>query len=108
MTLPKKGARRIVVDGTAYRWRVRRRPTYMQGIALTRLNFAVEHAAHPGTTLVVDTGHAHPRNWMDIPPVSVRPADVAASIRLGLARGWQPSSPGSPFMLARSSSATSP
>ncbi|MEV6426421.1 hypothetical protein [Nocardia sp. NPDC051463] len=108
MTLPKKGARRIVVDGVAYRWRVRRRPTYMQAIALMRLTFAVEHADCPGSTLVVETSHAHSRNWMGIPPVSVRPADVAASIRLGLARGWKPSSPGSPFMLDRSGSATSP
>lgn len=33
MALVRKGARRIVVDGTAYRWRLRRRPTYCQGLA---------------------------------------------------------------------------
>ena len=30
MTIPFKGSRRIVVDGTAYRWRIRRKPTRIQ------------------------------------------------------------------------------
>ena len=30
MAIPIKGSRRIVVDGTAYRWRIRRKPTRIQ------------------------------------------------------------------------------
>ena len=33
MALVRKGSRQIVVDGTAYRWRLRGRPTYSQGLA---------------------------------------------------------------------------
>lgn len=32
MALGRRGSRRIVVDGTAYRWRLRRSPTYFQGL----------------------------------------------------------------------------
>jgi hypothetical protein len=32
MTLPRKGSRPITVDGVAYRWIVRRKPSYSQGI----------------------------------------------------------------------------
>ncbi|TXS41315.1 hypothetical protein EAO75_41800 [Streptomyces sp. uw30] len=49
MTLVRKGSRRIVVDGTAYRWRMRGRPAYVQGLAWSPCTFAVEHADTPGT-----------------------------------------------------------
>ncbi|SCK10016.1 hypothetical protein YUWDRAFT_00455 [Streptomyces sp. AmelKG-D3] len=44
MALIRKGSRQIVVDGTAYRWRLRGRPTYFQGLAWSPCTFAVEHA----------------------------------------------------------------
>ncbi|MEV8560043.1 hypothetical protein AB0478_27045 [Streptomyces sp. NPDC051917] len=100
MALPRKGARHIVVDGTTYRWRLRRRPTYAQSMAWTPGTFAVEHADSPGTTLVVTTGHAHPGNRLGhacVPPV--RPADVAVAVRRALREGWNSTSPGSPVHL---------
>jgi hypothetical protein len=48
MALVRKGSRRIVVDGTVYRWRLRGRPTYFQGLAWSPCTFAVEHADTPG------------------------------------------------------------
>jgi hypothetical protein len=47
MALPRKGARHIVVDGTTYRWRLRRRPAYAQSMAWTPGTFPVEHADSP-------------------------------------------------------------
>lgn len=76
MALPRTGARHIVVDGTTYRWRLRRRPTSAQSMAWTPGTFAVEHADSP-----------------------VRPADVADAVRRELRVGWYPMSPGSPFRL---------
>ncbi|MER6059841.1 hypothetical protein ABT167_01310 [Streptomyces sp. NPDC001792] len=76
MALPRKGARHIVVDGTTYRWRLRRRPTYAQSMAWTPGTFAVEHADSP-----------------------VRPGDVADAVRRALREGWNPTSPGSSFRL---------
>ncbi len=96
MALVRKGSRRIVVDGTAYRWRLRRRPTYSQGLAWSPCTFAVEHADAPGTTLVVTTNQPHPSNWVGREAKPVLPADVAEAIELALRAGWAPAAPGPP------------
>ncbi|MBB5939036.1 hypothetical protein [Streptomyces zagrosensis] len=109
MALNKKGSRRITVDGTEYHWRIRRKPSYMQGLCWAPLTFAVEIADgdQPGTTLAVTSGQPHPSNWIDIKAEPIRPADVAASIREARVQGWNPTSPGAPFMLDQSAEFTS-
>ncbi|MER8062816.1 MULTISPECIES: hypothetical protein [unclassified Streptomyces] len=99
MALSRKGSRRIVVDGTAYRWHLRRRPTYSQGLCWSPCTYAVEHAITPGTTLVVTTNHPHARNWVGEPSIPVLPADVATAIASALRQGWSPTCPGSPLLL---------
>ncbi|MBL1116179.1 hypothetical protein JK364_27835 [Streptomyces sp. 110] len=99
MALVRKGARRIIVDGTAYRWRLRRRPTYCQGLAWSPCTFAVEHADVPGTTLVVTTDQPHPSNWLGREAKPVLPSDVSQIIQLALREGWTPTAPGSPIHL---------
>jgi hypothetical protein len=99
MALVKKGSRTIVVDGVMYRWRLRGRPTYSQGLCWSPCTFAVEHAADPGSTLAVTTNQPHPSNWIGRTPKAVLPSDVARAIRLALERGWTPRNPGSPFAL---------
>jgi hypothetical protein len=99
MALGRKGARRIVVDGTAYRWRLRRRPTYFQGLVWTPCTFAVEHADTPGTTLVVTTNQPHLSNWIGREPKPVLPSDVAQAIECALRDGWAPTAPDSSFHL---------
>ncbi|GGX99252.1 hypothetical protein [Streptomyces minutiscleroticus] len=106
MALGRKGARRIVVDGTTYRWRLRRRPTYFQGLAWTPCTFAVEHADTPGTTLVVTTDQPHPSNWIGREAEPVLPSDVARVIDRALREGWLPTAPGSPFHLGLSAGFT--
>lgn len=98
----RKGSRRIVVDGTAYRWRLRGRPTYSQGLLWSPCTFAVEHADAPGTTLVVTTDQPHPSNWLGRGAEPVLPSDVAEAIGLALGAGWVPTVPGRPFHLDRS------
>ena len=107
MALTKRGSRRIVVDDTAYRWRVRRKPTYSQGNGWWPQSYAVELETHPGAVLVVETGRAHPGNWFNLASGPIRPADVARSIREARILGWTPQSPGSPFVL-RLDAATDP
>lgn len=99
MALGRKGSRRIVVDGTAYRWRLRRRRTCFQALAWTPCTFAVEHADNRGTTLVVRTDRPHPSNWFGREARPVLPSDVARIIQLALREGWTPTAPGSPFRL---------
>lgn len=99
MTLASKGTRPITVDGVPYRWKVRRRPTYSQGIGESGMVFAAERADQPGATLVVSLPWAHPSNWLGSPAHAVRPGMVADTIRQALAQGWEPSRPGPTFVL---------
>ncbi|QIP82779.1 hypothetical protein GLX30_00280 [Streptomyces sp. Tu 2975] len=102
MALARKGSRRITVDGAAYRWRLRGRPTYDQGMVWSPLTYAVEIADGPGTTLVVTTDQPHPGNWLGRTAAPLLPSHVADSIRTARADGWTPGGPGSPFRLDRS------
>ncbi|MEU1408431.1 hypothetical protein ABZ471_40095 [Streptomyces sp. NPDC005728] len=106
MALGRKGSRRIVVDGTAYRWRLRRRPTYLQALSWAPCTFAVEHADIPGATLVVTTNQPHPSNWFGREAKPVLPSSVAQAIQPALSEGWIPTAPGSPFHLDRSAGFT--
>jgi hypothetical protein len=99
VTLASKGSRRIVVDGLAFRWLVRRRPTYCQALGWSPLTFVAELLDESGALLVVALPCAHPGNWLGLPTVSVRPAIVAAGIRKALAAGWDPHRPGPAFTL---------
>ncbi|MEU6002858.1 hypothetical protein [Streptomyces sp. NPDC047197] len=94
MALNKKGSRRITVDGIEYRWRIRRKLSYMQGLCWTPLTYAVEAASssQPGMTLIVTSGQAHPSNWAGVEAEPIRPAHVVASIRDGIKAGIQPGS----------------
>nr|BFD87036.1 hypothetical protein StreXyl84_64370 [Streptomyces sp. Xyl84] len=104
MGLNKKGSRRITVDGTEYRWRIRRKPSSMQGFCWTPMTYAVEAASgsQPGRTLIVTSGQAHPGNWVGLETEPIRPVHVADSIRAARDQGWDPSRVGSPFQLDRS------
>jgi hypothetical protein len=106
MALIRKGSRRIVVDGTAYRWQLRGRPTYSQGLAWSPCTFAVEHADTPGTTLVVTTDQPHPSNWVGREAEPVLPSGVAEAIRLAMREGWAPTASGSSLHLDQSASFT--
>lgn len=99
MTLNRKGLRRITVDGVPYRWKVRPRATECTGLNMRPFTYAVSHDGPGGAILVVTTNHFRPDNWFDAPAPPVLPADVAATIRLALARGWEPAADGSSFHL---------
>ena len=99
MALVKKGSRVITVDGVVYRWRVRKRPTYTQGLADGPLSFAVEQADQRGTVLIASMPTAHPSNWAGAPALPVVPSQVAAMIRRAREQGWHPERPGSAFTL---------
>ncbi|PWI11440.1 hypothetical protein DIZ27_05185 [Streptomyces sp. NWU339] len=106
MALVRKGSRRIVVDGTAYRWRLRGRPTYFQGMAWSPCTFAVERADAPGAVLVVTTNQPHTSNWIGREAEPVLPSGVAAAIRLALREGWTPTTSGSAFHIDESAGFT--
>lgn len=100
MTLVRKGARLITVDGVAYRWRVRARPTYAQALCEKPLAVAVERVDCKGRVLLVNMPQDHPSNWIGGSAVPVLPSAVAAIVRKALADGWQPTQPGGAFRMA--------
>lgn len=98
MALVRKGSRDITVDGRAYRWAVRRRPTYFQDCMGDRMSFAVESADSRGAVLVVRTPFPHPGALvLREEPTAVTPGAVARAVRAALASGWVPERPGTPF-----------
>ncbi|GIJ79073.1 hypothetical protein SAMN05443287_101528 [Micromonospora phaseoli] len=99
MTLTIKGSRHITVDGVAFRWSVRRRPTYCQANGWSPLTFVVEQAEQPGALLVASLPCAHPGNWFGLPSQPVLPAMVALGVRQALAASWRPSRPGPAFKI---------
>jgi hypothetical protein len=104
VALAVKGSRPITVGGTAYRWRMRRNPTYSQQCLGSPLTFAAELAGARGTVLAVTVPDvSHPASLVAGSSLIVRPALVAAVIRTALGRGWEPAAPGAPFLLSLSS-----
>lgn len=106
MTLTSKGSRSLVVDGAAYRWSVRRKPTYCQEMGWSNLSFFVEAASGGLCTLHVltqaaraDSVAASVDDLPGSPSMAVTPALVAHSIRLALQQGWQPQQRDSAFEL---------
>jgi hypothetical protein len=102
MAIRKTGSRRIVVDGIEYRWRVRRKSTYIQAAFACSFVVSVQVAEASGQVLHVTAG-ARPDNWTQTPGEVVTPAPLAATIRAALKAGWKPAEPGSAFYFALTS-----
>src|SRR5262245_14394258 len=99
MAIVKKGGRNIVVDGTAYRWRVRRKPTYGQEVFQGPFRFSVEKAGAGGAVLVVLVPQKHPKSVYTQDPSPILPSFVTLCIRQALVEGWTPNEPGPQFVL---------
>ena len=99
MATRNSGSRQLVVDGVAYRWRIRKRATYGQSdYGCGKLHVAVELAEKTGSVLVLFTDRPHPADWGAKEVVPVRPSDVAMWVREALAAGWVPSRSGPQFI----------
>ena len=96
MAIPRKGSRKITVDGENYRWLIRRKATYGQvDYGVGRLNVAIEHADIKGAVLCIYTDKDHPQNYARSVDVSVTPADIAKWIKEALTLNWNSKKQGS-------------
>jgi hypothetical protein len=89
MTIPKKGSRRIVVDGLEYRW------SFVGSLV-------IESLERRGSILWVVLPRFFPASnegQFDRPWVPIVPGEVAQYVRLALQTGWKPSVAGSAFRL---------
>lgn len=99
MTIPSTGSRNIKIANAEFRWRVRDRATYLQGIAVSNLTVAIESSHPRGQTLHLILPTLRCDNWLFHPSYVVTPADVARWIPLAVERGWVPNQPGPTFRL---------
>ena len=98
MSIPKKGTRKIIVDGQPFIWLIRRQATNMQAdYGCGNLHVAVQHAQEPGSVLVIMTDRPHPQCWGTNEVRPVTPSDAAQWIRQAMQFGWQPHLPGITF-----------
>ena len=99
MSITKKGSRRIVVDGTVYRWMIRRKPSRGQADYAEPLTFAVVQENIRGSLLHVNMNAARYDIMYDVPHSVVSPKTVAVAIHKALTAGWQPGHGGGTFCI---------
>jgi hypothetical protein len=90
MAIRKRGFRRIVVDGVAYRWKVPHRLTQNQEDAWPGVWAAVQRIEPEGALLWV----VFPLRYSLSGPLAekgrpILPSEIAAGIRAALVAGWQ-------------------
>ena len=88
-----------MVDGVSYRWSVRPRPTYSQGVGASPLSFAVVGDDVQGSTLVVRMGTDRLDSWVTPLGVPVTPVIVEKAIRRAVSAGWRAHQNGKSFLL---------
>lgn len=93
--MPKKKSRRIVVDGRAFRWRLR-------APAQDREDWMTSPPRRQASTMALQAESPAPGrvcrlsvSWRDDVPVT--PEAVAMIVRKCISAGWDPDSPGVPF-----------
>ncbi len=96
MGIPKKGSRKITVDGENFIWLIRRDPTYYSA-NVGYINVAVEHAEERGSKLVIMADRLVMKNCDSIKFKPVVPSEVELWINQAIKAGWQPKNPGKPF-----------
>ncbi|MEM6752202.1 MAG: hypothetical protein AAF630_04340 [Cyanobacteria bacterium P01_C01_bin.38] len=98
MGIPKKGSRKITVDGENFIWLIRREPTYYHvGYDVGCLNVAVEHAEGKGSKLVIMAERPVLKDSDSMKVKPVTPVEVESWIHQAVKSGWQPKKSGKPF-----------
>ncbi len=91
MSLPRKGIRRIELEGTVYEWTVRKKPTYSQAAFETSMTLAVQlDSEEDSGVLIVDLGISRPDNWISPHQTAITPRVVKDIIYSALNAGWEP------------------
>jgi hypothetical protein len=105
MSLPKKGSRKIVVDGLEYRWTIRRKPTYGQREYKGQKSYAgmtvgIERILETkGSILLVELYRARPDGEWLVDKTPITPKIIEQYICTALEKGWQADRVGKPFIL---------
>lgn len=91
MSLPRKGLRKITVQGSKFEWTIRKRPTSGQLYHKKKLLAAVQIVSESDKgLLLIDFGVSPPGNWRNPHKTSVTPQIIEAAITKALKEGWDP------------------
>src|SRR5688572_6033370 len=86
VVIPSKGSRFIEVDGVAYRWRIRKKSTYVQAAFEASMHVAIQACADDAkSVLVVDLRVSRPDNWI----ARTRPRSRRRSSGTSYATRWR-------------------
>jgi hypothetical protein len=100
MAIPKKGSRKITVDGNVYRWYIRHKPTYGQLLFQEIMTVAIERLGeHQLGILIVELKRGRPDSGWYTNTTPVTPKNIAEYIRTAHEKGWQADRAGKPFIL---------
>ncbi|MFT6922394.1 MAG: hypothetical protein ACJA1C_001399 [Crocinitomicaceae bacterium] len=100
MSLPSKGLRKVEFDGLTYEWTIRKKPTYMQGVAGTGMKISIQLKTDSDRSLLsVDLGFTRPDNWLQSHKTAVTPKHIVSIIDRALKAGWQSDRKKEPFKL---------
>lgn len=100
MTIPRKGRRGVRVGDGKYAWRIRKKPTYTQGLHKAPMTLAVQSCEEGAlSVLVVDLKISRPDNWVHPHQTAVTPSMVRQMIAQALEAGWRPLEATGPFHL---------
>ena len=98
MTIPTRGRRFVRVGDVDYVWRIRKKPTYLQGAFHSSMTLAVQpYGVDARNVLVVNLRISRPDNWISPHQTAVTPSTVREMIVGALAIGWQPFNAAAPF-----------
>ena len=90
MSIPKKGSRRINVDGRQYAWLIRKGPTNVQAAFKTPLRVAIQSCAEGArSVLIVNLRVSRSDNWLGQHQTGLTPAAVEDIIKRALSAGWE-------------------
>ena len=98
MAMPKRGARLVEYDGQEFLWRIRKKPTYVQGVYSSPMTISVQKADSPSPkVLLVTLNVSRPDNWIAGHQTQITPRMIKMMINGALADGWNPDDGGSVF-----------
>lgn len=93
MTIPKKGSRKIVVEGIEYRWKVHWRHSIMTS--------SVELYEEPKSVLSISFLWIPKKDfwdWYEVPAIII-PQIIETCIKKAISQGWKPNEKGQTFKI---------
>ncbi|MEJ2610179.1 MAG: hypothetical protein P8179_08845 [Candidatus Thiodiazotropha sp.] len=98
MTLPKKGLRKIELEGKQYGWLIRRKPTYRQAILESTMTIAIQEInCLTPKVLHVELNVSRPDNWISKHQTQITSATIKNIITEARKSGWVYDKGGSAF-----------